>query len=127
MNVDTEWTTFYAGIDRGEIELGWCTTCETHVWPPGSHCLECLTPVADIRAYPGEGIVHSYSVVHRAPPGFDGAIPYVLGYVTIRGGPTVLCHIVADGADDVNIGAQVRLASVPDGTNSGRVVFRLDE
>ena len=44
----------------------------------------------------GGGEVYSFSIVHRGADGFVDAAPYVLSYVTMDGGPTVLSNVVGD-------------------------------
>jgi uncharacterized OB-fold protein len=55
----------------------------------------------------GHGTIYSYSVFRRAP------IPYVIAYVTLAEGPTMMTNIVDCDLDAIRIGQAVRVAFKP--------------
>ncbi|NNH03951.1 DNA-binding protein [Microbacterium ulmi] len=93
------------------MTLPWCAVCDRHVWFPKPICPACLTTVEAERTLSGSGDVYSFSIVHRGVPAFADASPYVLAYVSLDDGPTVLANIVGDDALDVAIGDRVALVA----------------
>lgn len=118
---------FFEGLERGELVVTWCASCDDHVWPPRSHCIRCYTPVAGSRTLPGTGEVYSYAVVHRGEGAFAGRPPYVLAYVSLDDGPTIMANVVADDPAGLVVGARVRLRRRP-APESGRAgaLFAVD-
>lgn len=57
---------------------------------------------------PGRGVVHSYTVVHRAPPGFDG-VPYVVALVDLEG-IRMMTRLLDVEPSEVSIGLEVIVA-----------------
>ncbi|TRW46687.1 Zn-ribbon domain-containing OB-fold protein [Georgenia yuyongxinii] len=114
---------FWEELAHGRITLPWCNTCDTYVWFPRPLCPRCLTVVNAERTLAGEGDVYSFSIVHRAAPGFTVDRPYVFAYITLDDGPTVLSNVVGDDALDVSIGDRVRLVAPPQPVKSGALRF----
>jgi len=112
LNLAPEDLPFFDGIARGEVVVPWCAHCDDHVWPPRSHCIRCYTPVVGSRTLAGTGEVYSYAVVHRGEGAFAKRPPYVLAYIALDGGPTIMADVVADGPA-VAAGARVRLVHRP--------------
>jgi len=118
---DTE--RFWSELAEGRITIPWCTRCDTWVWHPRPICPQCLEAVDDERTLTGDGTVYTFSIVHRAAPGFDDVGPYVLSYVALDGGPTVMSNIIGDGALDVAIGDRVRLVAPDEDVKVGACRF----
>lgn len=104
-----ETTAFWTGIAAGRMDMPWCGHCDGHVWPPRSHCPRCLSVVTEAKTLSGEGEVYSFSVVHRGEGAFAKVDPYVLAYVTLDGGPTVMANVVDIEPAQVTVGMRVRL------------------
>lgn len=114
---------FWSELGRGRITLGWCTCCDAHIWPPAARCRQCMHPVTKEHTLPGTGRVHTYTVVHRPAPGFPA--PYVLAYIDLDGGPTVLANIVDSPLDEIRVDATVALTRPPTETDAGAFRFQL--
>jgi uncharacterized OB-fold protein len=56
---------------------------------------------------PGRGVVYSFSVVRRAAGEWSEATPYVLAYVTLDEGITLVANIVGCATADVEVGLPV--------------------
>jgi uncharacterized OB-fold protein len=113
---------FWDGLAVGELRVPWCAHCDTHVWRPKSHCTTCFRPVQEWRTLEGTGIVYSFSVVHRAEGAFVDVAPYVLAWIELDGGPTILADVVAPDLGQVVVGAPVRLVPrAGDGVRVGPV------
>jgi uncharacterized OB-fold protein len=109
---------FYEGLLAGEIRVPWCTRCDGHVWRPKSHCTTCYEPVSQWRTLAGTGEVYSYCVIHKWEGAFAELGPYVLAWVRLDGGPTILAN-VAGPPEDARIGRRLRLV-VPHETDRRR-------
>ncbi len=103
---------FYDGLLVGEVRVPWCSQCDVHVWRPKSHCTRCYRPVDGWRTLAGTGEVYSFCVIHRGVDAFAALGPYVLAWVSLDGGPTILANI-AEPPGDVRIGMRVRIAVPP--------------
>jgi hypothetical protein len=95
--------------------VGHCPACDQWFWPPTrSFCPRCGGP-AGLREASGQGTVYSYTIVRAsgaialggAP--YRDAVPYVLAYVELAEGPTVLTNIVGVDPEDVTISLPVRV------------------
>jgi len=127
LNLQPEDLPFFDGLERGELVVAWCDVCDGHVWPPRSHCIRCYTPVVASRSLAGTGEIYSYAVVHRGEGAFAKRPPYVLAYISLDGGPTIMADVVADGPSQLAVGARVRLRPrpVPESGRAG-ALFALD-
>ena len=55
----------------------------------------------------GKGVIYSYSVMRHAP------VPYVMAYVTLAEGPTMMTNIVDCDFDQLKIGQDVKVVFKP--------------
>lgn len=97
----------WSALAEGRFEVPWCAVCDTFVWLPRSHCVRCLTPVAEWRELAGTGEVYTFTTVHRGAAGF--AEPYVLAYVNLDGGPTIMANLHYPPDREPAIGDRVAL------------------
>ncbi len=91
-----------------------CTACERRQHPPRSHCTGCgHTDHLALAEVSGEGVVDSFTVVHRAPRA-DVATPYVVARIRLAEGPILLSRLPVE---DWTIGDPVQVAwlDLPDG------------
>ena len=98
-NLETE--RFWAAAGEGELLLKRCRGCgETHYYPRAV-CPFCLG--SDTEWYPatGKGRVYSYSVMRRTE------VPYVIAYVTLEEGVTIMSNIVDCDPGSVAIDQEV--------------------
>lgn len=114
---------FWEELAAGRFTIPWCAECDTWVWHPRAVCPRCLSTVDAERTLPGGGEVYSFSIVHRGADGFGDAAPYVLSYVTMDGGPTVLSNVVGDDCLRLSIGDRVRLIAPDAPVSAGALRF----
>lgn len=98
---------YWEAANSGRLLLKWCLDCKEYHHYPRSICPRCFGPRTEWRAASGHGSVYSYSVTRRA------AVPYVIAYVTLDEGVSMMTNIVGCGVDDVRIGQRVRAVFVP--------------
>jgi uncharacterized OB-fold protein len=104
--ISPETEVFWQAAEQGRLLLRRCTACGRTHWYPRAICPHCLGDTEWEEAA-GVGTIYSYTVMRRA------AEPYVVAYVTLDAGPTMLTNIVGCDFDQVRIGQRVRLAWVP--------------
>ena len=119
--VQEESRAFWEGLTRGEIVMAWCEECDDHLWPPKAVCTSCLRPVTGSRVLSGEGEVYSFVVVHRGEGVFADCDLYVLAYVTLDGGPTIVAKVVGSDPSAVEVGLRVRLLARDGSAEPGHV------
>jgi uncharacterized protein len=105
--VSPETEAFWAAAREGRFLLRWCTACERTHWYPRAVCPFCLGTETEWREASGEGAIYAYSAMRRAPQVF------VVAYVTLREGPTMLTNICNCDPDALAIGQPVRVVFTP--------------
>ena len=55
----------------------------------------------------GKGSIHSFVVVHRAPPGFQDDVPYVVALIDLAEGPRMMSRISGADPASVKVGQSV--------------------
>lgn len=123
VDLTAETRSFWAGIAAGRIDMSWCEACDGQVWPPRSHCPRCYAVVTGSKQLSGEGEVYSFSVVHRGEGPFADVPPYVVAYVSLDGGPTVMANVVDVDPAEVSVGMRVRLVSKADEPGAVGILF----
>ncbi|MEV5408172.1 OB-fold domain-containing protein [Thermopolyspora sp. NPDC052614] len=125
VDVTPESRAFWEGLSRGELVTTWCDACDGHVWPPRDRCPVCMSAEVGTKTLSGEGTLYSFSIVHRGDPAFADAVPYVLAYVSLDGGPTIMANVDGVPFDRLEVGMRLRLrAAEPAGDGPvGGAVF----
>ena len=110
---------YWAEAANGRLFIKSCRRCGQPHHYPRAFCPHCFHPETEWVEASGEGEIHSFSVMRRADP------VYVVAYVALREGVTMLTNIVGTDPDAIRIGAAVR---VDFAERDGRMVpvFRLD-
>lgn len=87
-----------------------CKECGTKHFMPRHLCPHCWSDQLEWVQSKGEGSVHSFSVVHRAPtPVFAEAAPYVIALIDLDEGPRMFANVVGESAFGVSIGSRVKV------------------
>ncbi len=102
--VHPETKPYWDGAAQGRLMVKRCDACGEHHHYPRSHCPFCFSARTLWREASGRGTIYSYSVMRRAE------VPYVIAYVTMDEGPTMMTNIVDCDVDTLRIGQTVKLA-----------------
>jgi len=95
---DADSQVYWQGLKDGKLLLQHCGACKNVQFYQQSICRKCGGENLTHRAASGRGIVHSFSVVHRAPgPAFKQDTPYAVLLVQLDEGPRMISSLV--GAD----------------------------
>ncbi|HJQ59510.1 MAG TPA: Zn-ribbon domain-containing OB-fold protein [Vineibacter sp.] len=106
-SVSSETQAYWDAAAQGKLLVRKCTACgEAHHYPR-TICPFCFSDKTEWVTASGKGTVYSYSVMRRAP------VPYVLAYVTLAEGPSMMTNIVDCDIDKVRIGQDVKVVFKP--------------
>lgn len=106
--VTVESKPFWDAATEGKFLIKRCTGCKKAHWYPRAICPFCFSEETVWEESPGEGVIYTYSVMHRSPTG-----PYAIGYVTLNEGPAVLTNFVDVAPDGLSIGQKVKVRFEP--------------
>ncbi len=98
-----ETKTFWDAAGEGRLLVKQCDDCGEHHHYPRAACPFCGSERLQWRQASGKGTIYSFSVMRRAE------VPYIIAYVTLAEGPTMMSNIVDADADAVRIGQAVTL------------------
>jgi len=105
--VTPETKPFWDAAADGRLVIKQCTACGQSHHYPRTICPFCGSDATEWRPASGRGKVYTYSVMRRVPE------PYVIAYVTLEEGPTMMTNIVDCDLDSVRIGKAVRVVFKP--------------
>ena len=94
---------FWATAADGRFLLKVCTDCQRAHWYPRVVCPLCGSPRTEWREASGLGQLYAFSPARRAEP------PYILAYVTLDEGPTLLTNVVDARPEDLQLGQRVKV------------------
>lgn len=106
--VSIETKPFWDAAREGRFLIKRCTACDQAFWYPRNLCPFCMSAETVWEESPGEGVIYTYSVMHRSPTG-----PYAIGYVTLDEGPAVLTNFVDVAPGGLSIGMKVKVKFQP--------------
>jgi uncharacterized OB-fold protein len=98
---------FWEAAAKGRLLLKRCTACGRAHHYPRSVCPFCGSDRTEWTESSGRGVIYSFSVMRRATP------PYVIAYVTLEEGVTMMTGLVDCDFDALGIGQPVRVAWTP--------------
>jgi uncharacterized OB-fold protein len=106
-NSTPETAPFWEAAAKGKLLVKACTACGRAHHYPRPNCPFCGSDRTEWKDSAGRGVIYSYSVMRRATP------PYVLAYVTLDEGPTMMTNLVDCDFDALRIGQPVRVVWTP--------------
>jgi uncharacterized protein len=106
--VSVETKPFWDAAAQGRFLIKRCEACGKAHWYPRTYCPFCDSGKTVWEESPGEGVIYTYSVMHRSPSG-----PYAIGYVALDEGPAVLTNFVDVAPDGLSIGMRVKVKFQP--------------
>ena len=105
--VTVETQAFWNAAREGRFVVPTCAGCGKAHWYPRAICPFCDSAKVEWRAASGKGAIYTFSVMRRAKE------PYVIAYVTLAEGPTMMTNIVDCNVDALHIGQPVMVTFVP--------------
>ena len=98
---------YWDAAAKGQLLVKKCNACGELHYYPRSICPFCFSADTAWVAASGKGTIYSYSVMRRVP------VPYVVAYVTLAEGPTMITNIVDCDPSAVRIGQAVTVTFKP--------------
>jgi hypothetical protein len=102
-SITLETETFWEATKENRLLLKKCTDCGKTHWYPRAICPHCFSSNTEWYDASGRGKIYSFSVMRRAE------IPYVMAYVTLAEGVTMLSNIVEADFDALEIDQDVEV------------------
>lgn len=94
---------FWQAARERRLLVAHCRSCSRAHYYPRSICPHCFSDDTEWKEAEGTGVVHSFSVMRRAP------VPYAVAYVELAEGPRMLANIVNCDLDRLDVGQKVTL------------------
>lgn len=101
---------FWDAAKEGRFLIKKCNGCGEVHWYPRNLCPFCFSDDTVWQESPGEGVIYTYSLMHRGTP-----IPYAIAYVNLDEGPAVLTNIIDFTPETLKIGQRVKVKWTPTG------------
>lgn len=101
VNMETE--AYWEAAKENILLLKKCDDCGKSHFYPRAICPHCSSSQTSWYRASGQGKIYSYSVMRRAK------IPYVMAYVTLNEGITMMSNIVECDMDTVHINQEVEV------------------
>ena len=99
---------YWEAAAREELLLRRCTACGKLHFPPRHLCPKCWSDALEWTKSTGQGVVYSFTVMHRAPmPAFAKRVPYVVALIDLDEGPRMMANILGEDALSTAIGDRV--------------------
>lgn len=109
---------FFEGATQGKLMVKFCKSCNQYHHYPRALCPFCFSDQTEWRQAKGTGTIYSYSVTR-----VSGPVPYVIAYVTLDEGPTMLTNIVDCDLDSVRCGQKVNVTFKQSESGTGVPMF----
>ncbi|MFT3866729.1 MAG: Zn-ribbon domain-containing OB-fold protein [Solirubrobacterales bacterium] len=101
---------FWDSCSEHAMELQKCDSCGRFWYYPSPICPHCGSLEFTWAPVSGRGVVHSFTWVHRAAPGFEDLVPYAYALVELEEGPVMATNIVGVGEPGLKIGLPVAVS-----------------
>jgi uncharacterized OB-fold protein len=98
---------YWDAATQGRLLIKKCNACGELHYYPRSICPFCFSADTTWVEASGKGTIYSYSVMRRVPA------PYVVAYVTLAEGPTMITNIVDCDPNALKIGDAVKVTFKP--------------
>jgi uncharacterized protein len=98
--------------ERYTLRANRCGQCERVYFPPREVCPTCRRASIGRMAHlklSGRGTILEWTRVHKAAPGYELQVPYVVALVRTEEGPVVTGQVVDSAPDAIREGAAVRM------------------
>ncbi|WP_280153948.1 Zn-ribbon domain-containing OB-fold protein [Piscinibacter sp. XHJ-5] len=102
--VDVFTAPFWQAASEGVLLIRRCKACGEAHWYPRPFCPHCASDDTQWVPASGRGTIYSFTVARKAGP-----VPYVLAYVTLDEGVTMLTNLVDGEVEALHIGQRVQV------------------
>ncbi len=114
---------FWDATAEGRIELPRCDSCGLVIYYPRAICPDCQSTQLTWETMAGTGTVYSFSITRSgAGRRWKEHLPFVVAYVRLDEGPTMLTNIV--DCDPESVEVDMAVTAVFDDTGEGNALVR---
>lgn len=99
---------FWEGAAQGRLLVPRCRGCGKAHWYPRNFCPHCFSGDIEWQENSNQGTIYSYTIIRRAGD------PYVVAYVALGEGVTMMTNIIDCDHDAIRIGMPVKPVFKPD-------------
>jgi len=96
---------------RYRLEGTICGNCGAKHFPPREVCTECKSTQMTPHEFDGNGELYSFTILHSAPLGYEGQLPYAVGMIKLDEGPMVEAQITDVNLADLKIGERMEVVT----------------
>jgi len=100
---------FYKNIGQKRLMGGKCRKCGKIHLPPRPLCDKCLSTEFEWVELPRTGKLLTYTIIHVAPPQFQGMVPYAVGIVQLENGVKIPGMIKDVPLDKIRVGMSLKM------------------
>lgn len=100
---------FYKAISQKRLMGGKCKKCGKIHLPPRPLCDKCLSKEFEWLELPKTGKLLTYTVIHVAPPQFQGMAPYAVGIVQLEKSVKIPGIIKETLKEKIKVGMQLAI------------------
>ncbi|MBT5298580.1 MAG: Zn-ribbon domain-containing OB-fold protein [Rhodospirillaceae bacterium] len=109
-DINADARTYWAAAAEERLVVQCCDECGIYRFYPRPLCPDCASDQATWTEVSGQGSVHTFTIVHRAPnKEFQAITPYVIALIDLDEGPRMMANILGNDAIEVAIGDRVRV------------------
>lgn len=102
-NPSSETVPFWQAAAEGVLFVRRCKSCGKAHWYPRTVCPFCVSSETEWIRGSGRGVVYSFSFMRRATP------PFLMAFVTLEEGPTMMTNLVECDPETVRINDAVEV------------------
>ncbi|MEM3506277.1 MAG: Zn-ribbon domain-containing OB-fold protein [Candidatus Bathyarchaeia archaeon] len=100
---------FYNFCNEGKFAAVKCKECNSLYIPPKQICSKCYSSNLEWVFLSGKGKLISFTIIHIAPPEFQGLAPYIIGIVKLNEGIKLLGIIKNIDVEKLKIGMDLEI------------------
>lgn len=106
---DAETAPYWEAAAEGRLVIQKCGHCGAFRFYPRLVCPSCMSGDVEWVEASGQGRVYSYTIVHRAPPAFRDAAPYVIAVIELDEGVRMMSRLLIDPVSEARIDLPVQV------------------
>lgn len=110
---------FWDGLRAHHLRIQRCNDCGRAYFYPRPFCPICFSANVEWFTASGRATLHTYEIIHRAPPAFTSDAPYVLAVVELEEGPRMMTNLVDVEPEPACLPLDMPLQIVYDDTTDG--------
>jgi uncharacterized OB-fold protein len=122
--IDPETKPFWDATLEGKLLIKHCTACGENHWYPRTICPFCGSFETEWLETSGKGTIYTFSITRKGMGHYGGTSPYVLAFVTLAEGPTMMTNIVECDVDALQCGDAVEVVFHDTGAGSALPRFK---